>query len=76
MGYRIAICDDERSQAEELRALVLAWRKDAGADCAVEIFASAEAFLFAREGGRVFDILLLDVEMSGMSGLELARAGS
>ena len=71
MGYRIAICDDERSQAEELRALVLAWRKDAGADCAVEIFASA--FLFAREGGRVFDILLLDVEMSGMSGLELAR---
>ena len=73
MGYRIAICDDERSQAEELRALVLAWGKDAGADCAVEIFASAEAFLFAREGGGVFDILLLDVEMSGMSGLELAR---
>lgn len=72
MGYRIAICDDERSQAEELRALVLAWGKDAGADCAAEIFASAEAFLFAREGG-VFDILLLDVEMSGMSGLELAR---
>lgn len=50
MGYRIAICDDERSQAEELRALVLAWGKDAGADCAAEIFASAEAFLFAREG--------------------------
>lgn len=73
MGYRIAICDDERSQAEELRALVLAWGKDTGADCAVEIFASAESFLFAREGGGVFDILLLDVEMSGMSGLELAR---
>ena len=73
MGYRIAICDDERSQAEELRALVLAWGKDAGADCAAEIFASAESFLFAREGGGVFDILLLDVEMSGMSGLELAR---
>ena len=73
MRYRIAICDDERAQAEELRALVLAWGKDAGADCAVEIFASAEAFLFAREGGGVFDILLLDVEMSGLSGLELAR---
>ncbi|MDY2770625.1 MAG: response regulator, partial [Eubacteriales bacterium] len=73
MGYRIAVLDDERAQAEALRALVLAWGKDAGADCAVEIFASAEAFLFAREGGGVFDILLLDVEMSGMSGLELAR---
>ena len=69
MGYRIAVLDDERAQAEELRALVLTWGKDAGVDCAVEIFASAEAFLFAREGGGVFDILLLDVEMSGMSGL-------
>ena len=34
MGYRIAVLDDERAQAEALRALVLAWGKDAGADCA------------------------------------------
>lgn len=73
MGYRVAICDDERAQAEALRALVLSWGKESGADCAVELFESAEAFLFAREGGGVFDILLLDVEMAGMSGLALAR---
>lgn len=39
----------------------------------IEVFSSAEAFLFAFEDNRDFDLLFLDIEMGGMSGVELAK---
>ena len=36
-------------------------------------FLSAEALLFAWEENRDMDVLLLDIEMQGMSGVKLAR---
>lgn len=65
--YRIAVCDDEPEQAQWLRAVVEDW-----GGLQVDCFPSAEALGFAYEGGG-YDILLLDVEMDGISGLELAR---
>ena len=38
----------------------------------VREFPSAEAFLFCYETERDFDILLLDIEMGEVSGMELA----
>ena len=37
------------------------------------MFASAEAFLFEYEEDKAYDILLLDVEMKNMNGIELAK---
>ena len=68
MGWKIAICDDDAGQAARLQSDVTDWAHGA---CAVTCFPSAEAFRFA--GDTDWDILLLDVEMPGMSGIDLAK---
>ncbi len=73
MRLKIAICDDEQSQLARMNELVLAWGKREGHVCEVHTFVSAEAFLFVYGEDRTFDLLLLDVEMQGISGIELAK---
>ena len=68
MGWKIAICDDDAGQAARLQSDVTDWAHGASA---VTCFPSAEAFRFA--GDTDWDILLLDVEMPGMSGIDLAK---
>lgn len=73
MKLKIAVCDDEQQQREALESAVLAWGQESSHACSVAVFSSAEAFLFEYDGNNSYDILLLDVEMEGMSGVELAR---
>lgn len=73
MAYRIGICDDDPTAAQGLRDMVADWAKDTGIPCDIRLFPSAEAFLFAYADEKSYDILLLDVEMSGMDGISLAR---
>lgn len=69
----ISICDDEPRETEYLSSLVSEWSRLSGYPCEIKTFPSAEAFLFSYEENRICDILLLDVEMSGISGVELAK---
>lgn len=71
--YRLAICDDNQTDAAYLRALLEKWAVSAGTALKIESFPSAEAFLFRYEEDKSFDLLLLDIEMGQMSGVELAR---
>ncbi|MDE7300013.1 MAG: LytTR family DNA-binding domain-containing protein [Lachnospiraceae bacterium] len=73
MEYRIAICDDSPADAEYVASLVKAWASEAGAIALTESFTSAESFLFRYEEDKNFDILLLDIEMGRMNGVELAK---
>lgn len=73
MSYHFAICDDDEAYAKYIEDLAAQWARQAGAQVETESFPSAEAFLFRYEEHRNFDILLLDVEMTGMDGVELAR---
>lgn len=73
MAYRIAICDDEQAEVEKLSAIVNEWSTRCGSPSEIHSFASAEAFLFAYREDKIYDILLLDVEMKGISGIELAK---
>lgn len=73
MKYKIAICDDEQNQIEYITSIVESWSAHAGHSCEIRTFASAEAFLFEYEEDKAYDILLLDVEMKNMNGIELAK---
>lgn len=74
MTYRIAICDDEQRQIEYLTSVVSAWSKENGHICEIRSFPSAEAFLFAYEDDNAYDILLLDIEMKHITGVDLAKS--
>ena len=69
----IAICDDEKVSLEHLAAEAADWAKAEQEMCRTENYAAADAFLFAWEEKKDIDVLLLDIEMPGMDGMELAR---
>ena len=71
---RIAIIDDQPTDREYIAALVTRWAKERGESSAVCLpFPSAEAFLFDYSEDKDFDILLLDIEMGAINGVELAK---
>lgn len=73
MRYQFAICDDRPEDGRLVASLAARWAREAGAEVELELFPSAEAFLFRYEERKDFDVLLLDVEMDGMDGVELAK---
>ena len=73
MELKIAICDDNTHEAAMLSELIKTWSEANGHSAASRSFPSAESFLFEFEENRNFDILLLDIEMGKMNGVELAR---
>lgn len=70
---KITICDDEAVQREYLGHLVSYWAAKNGLRVAVSEYMHAEAFLFAYEDEKDFDILLLDIQMKEMNGITLAE---
>lgn len=73
MIYRIAVCDDRRTDRDFLASLLNEWADGAGHMVQPRLFPSAEVFLFCYEEDKAWDMLLLDVEMDGMDGVTLAR---
>ena len=73
MEFKIIICDDSAEDAAFLTELTSAWGKHGGHTLQLSTVNSAEAFLFRYEDDKTCDILLLDVEMPGKSGVELAK---
>ena len=73
MNYQIAICDDESIICNLLEGMVRRWAKKNNIHIKVHVFSASESFLFAYEDDKRFDILLLDIEMSGMNGVDLAQ---
>lgn len=63
---KIAICDDERDNCSRIKGLIKSKR-----DCEVKCFYTGKQFLEAREH---FDILILDIRMEEMKGIEVAKA--
>lgn len=73
MIYKIAICDDEKIDTEYLCRLVEKWAADSKYTIKIKLFLSAEEFLFHYEEDKTWHILLLDIEMGKMNGVELAK---
>ena len=73
MKLKIAICDDEQNQIEYLSGVVSAWASKNRHVVELKTYSSAKSFLFDYSEEKDFDILLLDIEMPGMTGVELAK---
>lgn len=73
MDYSIAIVDDVLQDREYIAGLVYQWAQEKGHTVTLKTFPSSEAFLFAREESKKTEMLLLDIEMGAMNGVELAK---
>lgn len=70
----IAVCDDEPIDRQQVSVLTTEIMVLEGWTCSVSSYESATSLLAAIQGGAQFHILLLDVMMEGLDGMELASA--
>ena len=73
MEYRIAVCDDQSAQLDNLTKKLSLYAEARHIKFHIQTYPSAEAFLFDFSENRNFDLLFLDIEMAGMNGIQLAR---
>ena len=73
MQYKVAICDDDEKQRDYVTEIVTKWAEKNHHLLEIHKYPDGNAFLFDYEQEKDFDILLLDVEMPKMTGIELAK---
>ncbi|MBW4828979.1 MAG: LytTR family DNA-binding domain-containing protein [Clostridiaceae bacterium] len=69
----IAVCEDEKIQVELLEKYVNNWADERNIKAVIEAFSSAESFDFSWSMNKRYDVLLLDIQMEGINGVELAK---
>lgn len=69
----IAICEDEEVQIQYTKKLLSQWSEQAKCKLQIDSYQNAEQFLFSVENSFDYDVLLLDIQMSEINGMELAR---
>lgn len=72
MDYRIAICDDSQFDVDFLKKTISLWQNGRSERFSVSAFHSAESFLTSYKQ-KNYDLLLLDIKMGKMDGVELAK---
>lgn len=73
MNIKIAVCDDEEEQVKYLLKLCSNWAIKENHTVDLLSFPSSESYLFHACEDKSIDILVLDIEMPGMNGMELAK---
>ena len=72
-AYRVALCEDEAAERGQIAGLCRDIFAALGVGAEIVPFPSADALLASEAGGAAFDLYLLDIQMAGTTGLELAR---
>ena len=70
---KIAIVDDETNEQEILKKYIREWADAKQELVEISCFDSGESFLFSWEDDKAFSLLILDIEMGGINGLDLAK---
>ncbi len=73
MALSIAVCDDNETDLQYITEMANAWAMQRRIPVSIKTFPSAESFLFHYSENKDYDILLLDVEMGALNGIELAK---
>jgi two-component system, LytTR family, response regulator LytT len=72
--FRVAICDDEENQRQLVKNNLITLSVKTNIEFEFELFESGEQLVSHYENnGTPFHILILDVEMSGINGIQTAR---
>ncbi|MGG4439543.1 LytR/AlgR family response regulator transcription factor [Brevibacillus fortis] len=72
--YRVAICDDEEKHREFVKSILMTLSIKANIEFVIESFGSGEQLVSYYECHETpFHILILDIEMGGMNGIQTAR---
>lgn len=70
--YKIGICDDDSIFVEELFRVVKQYCDSAKFNVNILVYKTGQELLFRLQDNEYIDIFILDIEMPGISGLELA----
>ncbi len=71
--FRVAICEDEKVVLDFETSLVNKWAAGRGSSLELDTYISAEQFLFESEDKAPYDLLIFDIQMKNMNGMELAK---
>ena len=71
--FRIAICEDEKVILDFETSLVKDWAAASGCPLELDTYISSEQFLFESEDKAPYDLLIFDIQMKNMNGMELAK---
>lgn len=72
-NFRIAVCEDDAPSREFETKLIGKWAEESGIAAHTDTYTSAENFLFESEDRLEYDLLILDIQMGKMNGVELAK---
>lgn len=70
---RIGICEDAESDQKSLRSVLGETAASAGLQVEEKFFTSGEDLLERVDAGEKFDLLMLDIYLTGINGIETAR---
>lgn len=69
---KIAVCDDEPAFAERVKMVIEAECRELGVSSEVALYTDSGMLAYDIDEKRYFDMLFLDIEMPGLTGMELA----
>lgn len=73
MNYKIAVCDDDNNICKALESYISKYSFQIDTNIEVSIYNNGKALLDEYKANKSFDILLLDVEMPDINGIETAK---
>ena len=70
---RICLVDDDSTQLDYLKLIIEFWGNKHNINCDINFYHSAEELLFENNESYPFDMVILDIQMGKINGIELAK---